>query len=267
MLVIVNNSGSHLGTGSLNILHRLALVWRPVEASTGHQMPRNGVLSRFRSFEGYCNFWEAYRSSQMLVIVNDSGSHWETGSLNILHRLALVWRPVEASTGPPNAPKRRSKSFRSFEGYCNFWEAYRSSQMLIIVNDSGSHLGTGSLCILHRLALVWRPVEATTGPQMPQNGVLSRLRSFEGYCNFWEAYRSSQMLVIVNNSVPHWGTGSLSILHRLALVWMPVGFHRTPNDGVLIRFRSLRLHFWEAYRSSQMFVIVNNSASHLGTGL
>ena len=84
--------------------------------------------------------------------------------------------------------------------------------MLVIVSDSGSQ--TGSLSILRRLALVWRPVEASTGPLMPQNGVLSRLRSFEGYCSFWEAYRSSQMLVIVNDSESHWGTGSLSILHR-----------------------------------------------------
>ena len=90
--------------------------------------------------------------------------------------------------------------------------------MLVIVNDSTSHWGTGSLSIFHRLAIVWRPVEASTGPQMPRNGVLSRLRSFEGYCNFWEAYRSSQMLVIVIDSGPHWGTGSLTILHRLALV-------------------------------------------------
>ena len=222
MLVIVNNSASHLGTGSLSILHRLALVWRPVEASTGPQMPPNGVLSRLRSFGGYCNFWEAYRSSQMLVIVNNSGSHWGTGSLSILHRLALVWRPVEASNGPQMPPIGVLSRLRSFGGYCSFWEAYRSSQMLVIVNNSASHLGTGSLSILHRLALVWRPVEASTGPQMPQNGVLSRLRSFGGYWNFWEAYRSSQMFVIVNNSGSHWETGSLNILHRLALVWRPV---------------------------------------------
>ena len=38
-------------------------------------MPPNGVLSRVRSFGGYCSVWEAYRSSQMLLIVNDSGSH------------------------------------------------------------------------------------------------------------------------------------------------------------------------------------------------
>ena len=89
----------------MSILHHLPLVWRPVEASTGPQMLPNGVLSRLRSFEGYCNFWEAHRSSEMLVIHNDSGSHWGTESLNILNRLALVWRPVEASTGsqmPPN---------------------------------------------------------------------------------------------------------------------------------------------------------------------
>ena len=109
---------------------------------------------------------------------------------------------------PPNGVLSR---LRSFGGYCSFWEAYRSSQMLVIVNNSGITLGTGSLSILHRLALVWRPVEASTGPQMPPNGVLSRLRSFGGYCSFWEAYRSSQMLVIVNNSGSHWGTGSLSI--------------------------------------------------------
>ena len=271
MLVIVNDSGSHWGTGSLSILHRLALVWRPVEASTGPQMPPNGVLSRLRSFEGYCNFWEAYRSSQMLVIVNDSGSHWGTGSLSILHRLALVWRPVEASTGPQMPPNGVLSRLRSFEGYCNFWEAYRSSQMLVIVNDSGSHWGTGSLSILHRLALVWRPVEASTGPQMPPNGVLSRLRSFEGYCSFWEAYRSSQMLVIVNDSGSHWGTGSLSILHRLALVWRPVEAStgpQMPPNGVLSRLRSFGGYcsFWEAYRSSQMLVIVNDSGSHWGTG-
>ena len=211
-----------MGTGSLSILHRLALVWRPVEASTGPQMPPNGVLSRLRSFGGYCSFWEAYRSSQMLVIVNNSGPHWGTGSLSILHRLALVWRPVEASTRPQMPPNGVLSRLRSFGGYCSFWEAYRSSQMLVIVNNSGSHWGTGSLSILHRLALVWRPVEASTGPKMPPNGVLSRLRSFGGYCSFWEAYRSSQMLVIVNNSGSHWGTGSLSILHRLALVWRPV---------------------------------------------
>ena len=82
---------------------------------------------------------------------------------------------------PPNGVLSR---LRSFDGYCNFWEAYKSTQMLVIVNDSGSHLGTGSLSILHRLALVWRPVEASTGPQMPPNGVLSRLRSFGGNCSF-----------------------------------------------------------------------------------
>ena len=68
------------------------------------------------------------------------------------------------------------------------------------------------------LALVWGPEEASAIPQMPPNGVLSRLRSFEGYCSFWEAYRSSQMLVIVNDSGPHLGTGSLSIFPRHALV-------------------------------------------------
>ena len=101
---------------------------------------------------------------------------------------------------PPNSVLSR---LRSFYGYANFWEAYRCSQMLVIVNDSGSHWGTGSLSILHRLALVWRPVDALGGPQMPPNGVLSRLRSFGGYCIVWEAYRRSQMLVIVNNSGPH----------------------------------------------------------------
>ena len=35
-------SGQHYGTGSFRILHRLALVWRPVEAP-------NGVLRRVRS--------------------------------------------------------------------------------------------------------------------------------------------------------------------------------------------------------------------------
>ena len=49
----------------------------------------------------------------MLVIVNNSASHWGTGSFSILHRLALVWRPVEASTEPPNAPKRRSKPIKN----------------------------------------------------------------------------------------------------------------------------------------------------------
>ena len=90
--------------------------------------------------------------------------------------------------------------------------------MLVIVNNSGSHSGTGSLSIFQRLALVWGPEEASAIPQMPPNGVLSRLRSFEGYCSFWEAYRSSQMLVIVNDSGPHLGTGSLSIFPRHALV-------------------------------------------------
>ena len=70
-----------------------------------------------------------------------------------------------------------------------------------------SHSGTGSLSILYRLAIVWRPVEASTVPQMLPNGVLSRLRSFEDYCSFWEAYRSSQMLVIVNDSVVTLGDG------------------------------------------------------------
>ena len=31
--------------------------------------------------------------------------------MSILHRLALVWRPVEASKAP-NAPNRRSKPFK-----------------------------------------------------------------------------------------------------------------------------------------------------------
>ena len=75
--------------------------------------------------------------------------------------------------------------------------------MLVIVNDSGSHWGTGSLSILYRLALVWRAVEASTGPQMHLNGVLSRLRSFKGYCSYWEAYRSFLMLVLGNDSGPH----------------------------------------------------------------
>ena len=131
------------------------------------QMPRNAVLSRLRSFEGYCNFWEAYRSSQMLVIVNDSGSHWGTGSLSILPCLALVWRPVEASSGPQMPPNGVLRHLRSFGGYCSIWEAYRSSQMLVIFNASGSHWGTGSLSILNRLALVWTPVEASTGPKCP----------------------------------------------------------------------------------------------------
>ena len=80
-----------------------------MEASTGPQMPANGVLSRLRSFEDYCSFWEAYRSSLMLVIFNDSGSHWGTGSLSILHRVA---NSVEACGGfhsSPNIPKRSSK--------------------------------------------------------------------------------------------------------------------------------------------------------------
>ena len=185
-------------------------------------MPRKGVLSRLRSFGGYYSFWEAYRSFQMLVIVNNSVSHWGTGSFSILHRLALVWKPVEASADiqmPPNGVLSR---LRSFGGYCSFWKAYRSSQTLVIVNNSASHWGTGSLSILHRLALLWRTVEASTKHQMPPNGVLSRLRTFVGYCSFWEAHRSSLMLVIVNNSGSHWETGSLIILHRLALVWRPV---------------------------------------------
>ena len=165
MLVIFNNSGSDWGTGSLSILHRLAIVSRPVEASTGHQMTRNRVLSRLTSFEEYCSCWEACRSSLMLIIGNDSGPHWGTGSLSILHRLALVWRPVEASTVPQMPANGALSRLRSFEGYCSFREAYRSSQILVTVNDSGSDWGTGSLWILHRFALVWRPVEVSTGPQ------------------------------------------------------------------------------------------------------
>ena len=267
MLVIVNNSASHWGTGSLSFLHRLALVWRPVEASTDLHMPPNGVLSRLRSFGGYCSFWKAYRSSQTLVIVNNSASHWGTESLSILHRFALVWRPVEASRRPQMPPNGVLSRLRTFGGYCSFWEAHRSSQMLVIVNNSGSHWETGSLSILHRLALVWRPVEASTGPKMPPNGVLSRLRSFGGYCSFWEAHRISQMLVIVNNSGSHWETGSLSILHRLALVCRPVEASTRPQmppNGVLSRLRSFGGYcsFWEAHRSSQMLVIVNNSGSY-----
>ena len=193
-----------------------------MEASNGFQMPPNVVLSRLRSFGGYCSFWEAYRSSQMLVIVNNSGPHWGTGSLSILNHLTIVWRSVEASTGPQMPPNGVLCRLRSFSGYNSFWEAYRSSQMLVIVNNSAPHWGTGSLSILHRLAFVWRSVQASTCPQTPPNGVLRRLRSFGGYCSVQEAYRSSQMLVIVNNSGPHWGTGSLSIWHRLALVWRPV---------------------------------------------
>ena len=132
-------------------------------------MPPNGVLSRLRSFEGYCSIWEAHRSSQTLVIVNDSGSHWGTVFLSILYRPAFVWSSVEAFTGPQFPPIAFLSRLSSFEGYCNFWEAYRSSQMLVIVNDSGPHWGTGSLSILHSLALVWRPVEASTAPQMPSN--------------------------------------------------------------------------------------------------
>ena len=187
----------------MSIFHRLALVLWPVEASTCPQMSPNRVLSRLRSFGGYCSFWEAYRSSQMLGIDNDSGPHWGTVSLSIFHRLALVWRPVEGSTGPQMPSNGVLSRLRSFEGYCSIWEAHRSSQMLVIVNNSGSHWGTGFLSILHRLAIVWSSVEAFTGPQMSPNAVLSRLSSFEGYCNFWEAYRSSQMLVIVNNSGSH----------------------------------------------------------------
>ena len=74
---------------------------------------------------------------------------------------------------PPNGDVSR---LRSFEDYCSFWEAYRSSEMLVIVNDSGPHWGTGSLSIFRRFALVWRPVEASIGPQMPTNGVLSRFK-------------------------------------------------------------------------------------------
>ena len=102
-------------------------------------MPPNGVLSRLRSFGGYCSFWEAYRSSQMLVIVNNSAPHWGTGSLSILHRLAFVWRSVEASTCPQTPPNGVLRRLRSFGGYCRVWEAYRRSQMLVIVNNSGSH--------------------------------------------------------------------------------------------------------------------------------
>ena len=158
-----------------------------VKACGGFHRPPNapnGVLSRLRSFEGYCSVWEANRSSQMLAIVNDSGQHWGTGSLSILHRLAFVWRFVEASTCPQMPPNGVLSRLRSFEDYCSFWKAYRSFQMLVIVNDGVSHWGTGSLSILYRLAIVWRPVEASTGPQMPPNGVLSRLRSFESYCIF-----------------------------------------------------------------------------------
>ena len=73
-------------------------------------------------------------------------------------------------------------------------------------------------------------MEASAGPQMPPNGVLSRLRSFEGYCSFWEGYRSSQRLVIVNDSVSHWGTGSLSIFAPSRIsVDACGGFHRASN--------------------------------------
>ena len=152
--------------------------------------------------------------------------------MSILHRLALVWRPVEGSTGPQMPTNGVLSRLRSFEGYCSIWEAHRSSQMLVIVNDSGSHWGTVFLSILYRPAFVWRSVEAFTGHNFPQSPVLSRLSSFEGYCNFWEAYRSSQMLVIVNNSRPHWGTGSLSILHSLALVLWPVEASTAPPNAL-----------------------------------
>ena len=46
MLAIAGDSGKRWGTGSLSIFRRFALVWSPVEASTGLQMPTNGVLSR-----------------------------------------------------------------------------------------------------------------------------------------------------------------------------------------------------------------------------
>ena len=138
---------------------------------------------------------------------------------------------MEASTVPQMPPNGVLSHLRSFEDYCSFWKAYRSFQMLVIVYD-------GSITFGDRFFEYFAPprisVKACGGfhlsPQMPRIGVLSRLRSFEGYCNVWEAYRSSQMLAIVNDSRPHWRTGSLSILHRLALVWKAcAGFHRSPN--------------------------------------
>ena len=162
----------------------------------------------------------------------------------------------------PNGVLRRLRSFggmppngvlsrlgRSFEGYC-----YRRSQMLVIVNDSRTHWGTGSLrhfapslisvdacggfhtppnfcrspnCVLCRLRIMWK---ASTVLQMPPNGVLRRLRSFEGYCNFWEAYRSFQMLVIVND-------GGITLGDRVFEHFVPSrnsveacgGFHRPPK--------------------------------------
>ena len=181
-------------------------------------MPPNGVLSHLTTFKSNCSNWVCSRDSQMLAIDGNSGPHWGTGYLSIWHRLALVWRPVEASTGPQMPPNGVLRRLRSFEGYCSFWEAYRSSQMLVIFNNSGSDWGTGSLSILHRLALVWRPVEASTGSQMPPNCVLSYITTFKSNCSYWDCCRDYQMLAIAGNSEPHWGTGSLSILHRLALV-------------------------------------------------
>ena len=69
MLAIAGDIGPHWGTASLSILTPSRIS---VEAGGGFYWPPNGVLSRLRSFEGYCSSWEAFRSSQRLVIVNDS---------------------------------------------------------------------------------------------------------------------------------------------------------------------------------------------------
>ena len=69
----------------------------------------------------------------MLVIVNNSASHWGTGSLSIFHRLALVWRPVESSKSPPNAPKRRSKPIKII---CKLLQLLGSLQKLSYVGNS-----------------------------------------------------------------------------------------------------------------------------------
>ena len=118
----------------------------------------------------------------MLVIVYDGVSHSGTGSLSILYRLAIVWRPVEASTVPQMPPNGVLSRLRSFVGNCNIWEAYRSSQMLVIVNDGGITFGDRvfehSAPSLISVEGLWR---LPSGPQMPPNGVLSRLRSFEDY--------------------------------------------------------------------------------------
>ena len=163
----------------------------------------------------------------MLAILGNSRPNLGPAYSNIWDRPAFVWRPVVAFTGPQMPTKGIVNGLTLIKGYCMFWGSSRGSQVLEIFGDSGRHLGTGSLSNRVGPACVWRPVECPTKPKMPLISILKRSRPMKGYCIFWDSYRGSQKLATVVDREPHWGTWSLSIWSRPAVVWIPM---ESPTD-------------------------------------